>query len=514
LWLGEPALPKKTTLEEQNMAALAPVRVRFAPSPTGRLHLGGGRTALYDFLMARQSGGQFILRLEDTDTRRYVPGAEQEIIDGLHWLGLDWDEGFDIGGAYGPYRQSQRRDQYALYTRQLLAGGHAYPCFCSTERLDKLRQEQQQKKLPLRYDGTCRNLDPDEAARRVASGEKYVVRFKMPYEGSITVTDHLRGEITVENSNLDDSILVRTDGLPVYHLASMADDFDMKITHVVRGSEWLPSFPLHAHVIRALGWPMPEFIHLSLFLKPSGKGKLSKRDSAELMKDGYSVFLTDLKNLGYVPEAVVNWMSLMGWSYDDHTEIFSLSDLVEKFSIDKLNPAPAAINFTKLDHFNGVHIRSLPLGELANRIKPFFLQAGYAVDDALLLRIAPLIQERLGGLDEAPAMAGFFFQEEVEPEPQALVGKNLTPQASAEAARRALAVLEGLPELSHAEAEPRLRELVEVLGLSAGQLFSILRVAVTGQTVSPPLFESMEIVGAQKVLQRLRRAITMLESLE
>ena len=222
----------------------------------------------------------------------------------------------------------QQRSTVADYRdswRQLIEGGHAYPCFCTPERLEKMRQEQQKLKQPLRYDGLCRNLDPDEAARRVAKGEKHVVRFKMPQEGSITVNDYLRGEITVENSNLDDSILVRTDGLPVYHLAAMADDYDMKITHVVRGSEWLPSFPLHAHVIHALGWPMPEFLHLSVFLKPSGKGKMSKRESAELIKDGFSIFVGDLQELGYLPEGVVNWVALMGWSYDDHTEFFKLS---------------------------------------------------------------------------------------------------------------------------------------------------------------------------------------------
>ncbi len=495
------------------MTTQSPVRVRFAPSPTGRLHVGGGRTALYNFLMARQTGGQFILRLEDTDTRRYVPGAEEEIAHGLHWLGLEWDEGFDVGGPYGPYRQSQRRDQYQMYERQLIERGHAYYCFCTPDRLEKVRQEQQKQKLSPHYDGLCRRLDPDEAARRVANGEKHVVRFKMPHEGTITVTDRLRGEITVENSNLDDAILVRSDGLPVYHLAAMADDFDMKITHVVRGSEWLPSLPLHAHVIRALGWPMPEFLHLSLFLKPSGKGKMSKRESSEFMKDGYSIFLTDLEGLGYLPEAVVNWIALMGWSYDDHTEFFTMQDLIEKFSLDKLNPAPAAINFTKFDHFNGLHIRSLALDDLAGRIKPFFTQAGIDADDARLRKIAPIVQERLGGLDEAPAMAGFFFKENVEPNREDLVGKNLTPAASANAVRIALTLIEGLPELTHTTMEAPLRELGEELGLSAGQLFGILRAAVTGQTVSPPLFESMEIIGREKVLARLRRAVALLEGM-
>lgn len=490
-----------------------PARVRFAPSPTGHLHLGGGRTALYDFLLARQTGGQFILRLEDSDRKRLVPGAEEEILRGLHWLGLEWDEGPDVGGPHAPYRQSTRKEIYQDFAKQLVEGGKAFYCFCTPERLERVRQEQQEQKITPHYDGTCRDLDPDEAARRVARGEKHVIRFKTPKEGMITVHDLLRGDITVENRNLDDYIIVRSDGLALYHLAAMVDDHLMGITHVIRGSEWLPTFPLHSHIVRAFGWEEPIWVHLSVFLKPSGKGKMSKRESAELLKDGYSIFIKDLEDLGYLPEAVVNWIALMGWSYDDHTEFFTMQDLIEKFSLEHLNPAPAAINFTKLDHFNGLHIRNLERAELARRIKPILEKAGYNVDDDRLLRIIPIIQERLGGLDEAPAMAGFFFKEDVLPNPKDLVGKKMTPLESAEAARRALQILESLSEFTVEEVEPKLRQLVEDLGYSAGQVFGILRAAVTGQTVSPPLFESMEIVGREKVLERLRRAIKVLESM-
>lgn len=229
-----------------------PVRVRFSPSPTGHLHLGGGRTALYDYLLARQTGGQFILRLEDTDRKRLVPGAEQELMDGLRWLGLEWDEGPDVGGAYGPYRQSERKEIYLDFARKLIETGNAFYCFCSPDHIEKVRREQQKLKISPRYDGTCRGLDPDEAARRVANGEKHVIRFKTPKEGTITVTDLLRGDITVENRNLDDYIIVRSDGFAVYHLATMVDDFLMGITHVIRGSEWLSTFPLHGHIVRAL----------------------------------------------------------------------------------------------------------------------------------------------------------------------------------------------------------------------------------------------------------------------
>lgn len=495
------------------MTSQPPARVRFAPSPTGHTHLGSARTALYDFLIARQTGGQFILRLEDTDRKRFVPGAEEELMDSLRWLGLQWDEGPDVGGPHAPYRQSERKVIYQEYARRLVEIGQAYYCFCQQQRLEQVRQEQLRNKLPVRYDGTCRRLAPQEAERRVAAGEPHVVRFKMPEEGTITVNDRLRGEITVENRNLDDYIIVKTDGLALYHLAAMVDDHLMGITHVIRGSEWLPTFPLHVHIIRAFGWQEPEWVHLSVFLKPSGKGKMSKRETAELMKDQHSIFVKDLKDLGYLPEAVINWIALMGWSYDDRTEVFTLPDLIEKFSLDRLNPSPAAINFTKLDHFNGLHIRNLATADLAQRVKPFLEQAGYIVEDEKLLKVIPIIQQRIATLAEAPEMAGFFFEDEIAPRPEELVGKNMTPAQSAAALRRAIPIFEAVPENNPEVSEETLRGLAEELDLKAGQLFGILRAAVTGQPVSPPLFESMAIIGKPLVVSRLRKALQSLESM-
>ena len=490
-----------------------PARVRFAPSPTGRTHLGSGRTALYNYLFARQTGGQFILRIEDTDQKRYVPGAERGLIDSLRRLGLDWDEGPDVGGPHTPYHQSQRREIYQQHAKTLIDNGHAYHCFCSPERLEQVRRQQHQnKELPL-YDGTCRRLDPEEAERRVKSGERHVIRFKTPKEGSVSVKDLLRGEITTENRFLDDYILVKSDGLALYHLAAMVDDHIMGITHVIRGSEWLSTLPLHAHIIRAFGWQEPYFAHLSVFLKPSGKGKMSKRESADMLKEGYSIFIEDLAELGYIPEGVVNWIALMGWSYDDHTEYFTLKDLVQKFNLEHLNPAPAAINFSKLDHFNGLHIRNLPTEDLAERVKPFFLTAGFIVGDEKLREIAPIIQERIVTLDDAVPMAGFFFQEEIQPKGDELVGKDMTPAESAEAMRKAYQLLETMPAINTEVAEEPMRLLAEEMGLKAGQLFGILRMAVTGQKVSPPLFESMAIIGKTKVLERIQNAITILEAM-
>ncbi len=487
-----------------------PARVRVAPSPTGHMHLATARTALYDYLLAKKTGGKFVLRVEDTDVKRTVPGSEQEIMDGLRWLGLEYDEGPDVGGPFGPYRQTERREIYQSHAKILVDSGHAYPCFCTPDRLEKMRQDQQKRKLPAHYDGLCRKLDPGEAARRITNGEKHVIRFKMPQEGATTAHDMLRGDIVIENKNIDDYVILKSDGLPTYHLAAMVDDHLMQITHVMRGAEWLSTFPLHVNVVRAFGWEEPEWVHLSLFLKPSGKGKLSKRDAADAIKDGYSVFVKDMQGLGFIPEGILNWIVLMGWGVAED-DVLSLQDMIARFDIEHLTASPAAINFTKLDHFNGTHIRLLADAELAARIKPYFVNAGLAVKDNVLIRVAPLIKERIVTLDESVEWAGFFFKDEVSPNPDELVAKGLTSAQSLDVARQSLAVLEGLARLDVAITEPPMRALVEQMGLSAGQVFGILRVAVTGQKVSPPLFESMEIIGPEQVLRRIRTAIEILE---
>lgn len=491
---------------------VSPVRVRFAPSPTGRMHLGSARTALYNYLLARRTGGKFILRIEDTDRKRFVEGAEQELIDGLHWLGLQYDEGPDIGGPYGPYRQTERAAIYQKWANEMIERGHAFYCFCTPDRLEKMRQEQMKNKQALRYDGHCRGLSLEEARQRIAAGEKYVIRFKMPYEGETRAVDVMRGEITWQNKDLDDTIIMKSDGLPTYHLAAMADDYEMKITHVIRGSEWLSTFPLHVNIIRAMGWPEPTWIHLSVFLKPSGKGKMSKRESAQALSDGYSIFAKDLVDLGYTPEGVLNWIVLMGWGVAED-DVMNLEQMLQRFDIANLNPSPAAINFTKLDHFNGTHIRLLEAEDLAARIKPFFTRAGYQADDATLLKIIPLIRERLVTLDDCLPFAAWFFKETIEPDPAQLIPKGLDAATAATVASRARDVLAGLEEITHTSAEAPMRGLVEELALAPNQVFGILRVAVTGQMVSPPLFESMEIIGREKVLERMDRAIHILQNL-
>jgi glutamyl-tRNA synthetase len=490
-----------------------PARVRYAPSPTGRFHIGGARTALYNFLLARQTGGQFIIRIEDTDRRRYVAEAEQELLEGLAWLGLGWDEGPDVGGPYGPYRQSERAGLYQQHAQRLVELGWGYPCFCSPERLERVRSEQQRRRQPPRYDGLCRRLSAEEAAARRAAGERHVIRFRTPREGQTVAVDALRGPITVHNADLDDYILLKSDGLPVYHLAAMVDDQAMRITHVLRSAEWLPTFPLHVLIYQAFGWEQPTWVHLSVFLNPSGKGKMSKRHAQDPAGGVQSIYALDLKPLGYLPEAVDNWLALMGWSFDDRTEEFTLDQLVRKFSIERLNPSPAAVNYSKLDHFNGLHIRRLAPADLAARLVPFFQQAGYSVGPAELLPLVPLIQERIRTLDEAVEMAGFFFAATVQPQAEQLVGKDLGAAGSAAAVAQALQVIEGLPEFSVGSLEPALRLLAEQLGLKPGQLFGLLRMAVTGQAVSPPLFESMQRIGREKVLERLRWAVEQLQAL-
>jgi len=487
------------------------VRVRFAPSPTGRTHIGSGRTALYNYLLARQTGGTFILRIEDTDQKRYVAGAEKELIDGLTWLGINWDEGPGVGGPHEPYYQSQRRDIYQEYAHKLIESGHAYYCFCSPERLELVRKEQLGRKENPRYDGLCRRLDPDKAAARVSRGERHVVRFKIPETGSVTFHDLIRGDITVDHSALDDHVLVKSDGLALYHLAAMVDDHLMGISHVIRGSEWLSTFPLHVLILRAFGWLEPQWVHLSVFLKPSGKGKMSKREASTIIRDGHSIFIKDMEKLGYIPEGVVNWIALMGWSFDDRTEFFTMNDLVDKFNLDHLNPSPSAIDFSKLDYFNGLHIRNLTREDLYHRLVPYITDAGNQHNQDILYQAIPIIRERLETLDDVIPVAGFFFREDIEPVIDDLIGDKMTAVESANVARRSYQILSSLQRINKELAEPPMRKLVEEFNLSARQVFGILRVAVTGQKVSPPLFESMEIIGKDKVLQRLQNAINKLE---
>ena len=492
---------------------LTSLRVRFAPSPTGHVHLGSARTALYDYLIAKKTGGQFILRIEDTDRKRLIEGAEDELINGLHWLGIEWDEGPLKGGPYGPYRQSERKEIYQKYARQLIEKGWAYYCFCSPERLKQIREEMQKQKQLPHYDGSCRIIALEEAEKRIENGEPYVIRFKTPKEGKTNVNDLLRGEITFDNKNLDDYIIVKSDGWALYHLAATVDDHLMKITHVIRGSEWLSSSPLHHLIWQAFEWIEPTWVHLSVFLKPSGKGKMSKREAAQLSNDGYSIFIKDLEDLGYLPEAVINWIALMGWSYDDHTEYFTLDDLVEKFSLEKLNPSPAAINFSKLDHFNKMHIKKLSDRELAERISPIFKskQINASVDQ--LKKIAPALKDRIITLDDSVQMCEFLFKEEITHEPDTLLIRDISPEKSKEISKKVIEVLRSIDSWTLISIEELVTAYMEKEGLEPRQLYSYLREAVSGQRITPPLFDCMYVLGKEKTILRLEESQEILAAL-
>jgi glutamyl-tRNA synthetase len=475
------------------------------------MHLGTARVALYDYLLARKTGGQFVLRIEDTDVSRTVPGAEQEIIDGLRWLGLNYDEGPDIGGPYGPYRQTERREIYRRHAQILIDRGHAFPCFCSAERLESVRQEQLRRKENPHYDGTCRDLATAESAKRISEGEAHVIRFRMPREGITLAVDQLRGEIATENAQLNDFVLLKSDGLPTYHLAAIVDDHEMEITHVLRGSEWLGTFPLHVNIVRAFGWEEPLWIHLSVFLKPSGKGKMSKREAAAAIKDGHSIFIKDMQDLGFIPEGVLNWGALMGWGVPED-DVMTLAQMVDRFDLRGLTPSPAAVNFQKLDHFNATHIRMLTNADLAARIKPYFVKQGLSVDEEVLPRIVPLLRERLVTLDDCIPFGAFFFKDQVLPLVEDLVPKGLDRSQTMRILKESHGILSELGSFDHSAAEASLRGYVDQHGLAVNQVFGALRVAITGQKVSPPLFETMEILGRKVCLDRIQQAINLLEA--
>jgi len=489
------------------------LRVRFAPSPTGHVHLGSARTALYDYLIARKTGGQFILRIEDTDRKRLVQDAEEELINGLHWLGIDWDEGPLKGGSYGPYRQSERKDIYQQYAKELIEKGSAYYCFCSHERLKKVREDMQKQKKNPHYDGLCRNIPIDEAEERIRNGESYVIRFKTPKEGKTIVKDLLRGEITFENKMLDDNIIVKSDGWALYHLAATVDDHLMKITHVIRGSEWLPTSPLHHLIWQAFGWEEPTWVHLSVFLKPSGKGKMSKRDAAQLSNDGYSIFLKDLEGLGYLPEAVINWIALMGWSFDDRTEYFSMDELVEKFTLEKLNPSPAAINFSKLDHFNKLHIKNLSDREIAKRIFPFFEKNSINASVDELEKISPILRERMITLDDSVKLCAFLFKEKIDYVIKDLMIRDLSLEKSKEVSSEVIEVIKSIDEWTLGSIENKVKIYMGKEGLAPKQLYSYLREAISGQRATPPLFDCMLVLGKERTIHRLEESQSMLSAM-
>jgi len=488
-----------------------PVRVRLAPSPTGDPHVGMIRQAIWTWLYARHTGGKFILRIEDTDQTRLVEGTVDRIFDSLRWLGIDWDEGPDIGGDYGPYVQSERTALYQEAADRLLADGNAYRCFATADELRDMREQQQAKKLPPRYDGRYRDYPVDEAAARVAAGEAHVIRFKMPLEGATTFTDLLRGEITFENKQLDDFVILKSDGFPTYHLAHVVDDHAMEISHVTRGEEWLPSAPRHVQLFEALGYEQPVWVHAPVILGPDG-GKLSKRHGAK--------FVLEYADEGYLPDALFNFLTITGWALDDHTEIFTPQRLIEVFELADLSKNPSGFDHTKLEWMNGVYMREMPEDALIEVFRERLerdLPADIArpLDHALIESFTPLVRERLKLLAELGPLVEFFFHDTVPtpPNDQFLVKKWKERSADASTALSGLVkFLEPVDPWTTEGIEGAMRTAAEELEVRAGDLFALVRLAITGTRISPPLFESMEIVGPGLSTERIEAAAAQLGS--
>jgi len=475
------------------------VRVRFAPSPTGYPHLGNIRTALFNWVFARHNNGIFILRIEDTDVARRVEGATEVILESLRWLGLNWDE--------GPYFQSQRLELYGEAADTLLKQGLAYRCYCSPKRLESMRQEQMKRKQPPGYDRHCRNLTQKECAEQEASGVIPVVRFKSPTEGQTSFDDLLRGQIVFENSTLDDFVLLKSDGYPTYHLANIVDDHLMEISHVLRADEWLSSTPRHVLLYQALGWQPPQFAHLPMILGPD-RSKLSKRHGATA--------ITEYREQGYLPEAMFNFLALLGWSLDDKTELLTKDEIVKNFSLERISRTAAVFNKDKLEWMNGVYIRSLSIEEFCRRAMPFLekclpAEVERPLDTAYILRMAPLVQERARRMAEVPSLSDFFFVDKLEYDSGLLLGKINKVEAS-KSLKVSVEKMSGLKNWDAASLEAIFRPLADELKLKTGVFFGLLRVAVTGRTAAPPLFQTMGVLGKERCLKRLKTALDKVSS--
>jgi glutamyl-tRNA synthetase len=482
---------------------MATMRTRIAPSPTGDPHVGTAYVALFNLALARHAGGQFILRIEDTDRQRSHPASERMIFEALRWLGLEWDEGPDVGGPHGPYRQSERSAIYREQAETLIERGAAYPCFCTPERLEALREEQKaQKANVLGYDGLCRRLDRGEAARRRAA-ETHVVRLAMPEDPSMTVTDLLRGEVRFERPQMDDQVLLKSDGFPTYHLANVVDDHLMQITHVVRAEEWLSSLPKHVQLYRAFGWELPVFCHLPL-LRNADKSKISKRKNP--------VSLNHYRRAGYLPEAMVNFLAMMSFSMPDGREEFTLAEFVEVFDLSRISLGGPVFDLEKLTWLNGRYLRRLSSDEFITRLR------GHLLSDAYLSQILPLVRERVDTLEGFYDYASFFFVGDVAYDDAALRAMVPKGRPAAEVAKALLALIEKSvdPQLewTAATVEAALNAFAESAGWPAKELYMTVRLAVTGRAATPPLFETMAVLGKEVSRRRLRRAAETLRTLK
>ncbi|MFA6553439.1 MAG: glutamate--tRNA ligase [Patescibacteria group bacterium] len=472
---------------------MSTVRVRFAPSPTGYLHIGSFRTAFFDWLWARKNNGKFILRIEDTDRSRYVPGAVENILEALKWYGLDFDE--------GPIFQSERLDLYRKYARKLVEKGGAYHCFCTEERLDQIRKIQEANKLPTGYDGLCRTLAPEDVQRRLTAGEAYVIRQKIPNEGLTSFHDIVRGQVAVANTTLDDTVLLKSDSFPTYHLAHVIDDHEMAITHVIRAEEWLPSTPRHVLLYKAFGWIPPIYAHPALVLG-TDRSKLSKRHGA--------TSALEYRELGYLPEAVLNFIVLLGWNPKDDREIFTREELIKEFDLSKLNKAGAIFNIEKLDWLNGQYIKKMPLKDLAEKCKPW-LDGNIETYD--LEKVVALFHDRMKKLSDIRELSAFLFSRELEYLGDLLIPKGGEKEDTVRGLSLSCDILKSIGENDFVAAATKkvFEEFIKQRALTTKGILWPLRVAVTGLAQSPGVFEVMEVLGKAEAIRRVEMAIGRLK---
>lgn len=477
------------------------VRVRIAPSPTGDPHVGTAYIALFNYVFARKHGGQFVLRIEDTDQTRSHPASEAAILRALRWVGLAWDEGPDVGGPHGPYRQSERTALYREAAEALLARGQAYRCFCTAERLEALRAQQQAEKRPfLGYDGHCRAIEPAEAQARAARGEPHVVRLRTPDDGETAVFDELRGEVRFDNRQLDDQVLLKSDGFPTYHLANVVDDHAMAITHVIRAEEWLSSTPKHALLYQAFGWTAPRWIHMPL-LRNADRSKISKRKNP--------VSLDYYRDAGFLPEALRNYLGTMGWSIAGDRELFTLDEMIAAFSFDRVSLGGPVFDLTKLRAMNAHYLRALDDAALVARLRDWRFSDGY------LAQLVPLVRERVELLSDFVGKTDFFFSGDVDFAPVA-ASFEVKGRARAEvldALARMSDTLDGLREWSAPALDAALRELAADLGWKPKELFPLLRLGATARAATPPLFETVAVLGRDLTRRRLRQCIEFVRAL-
>ncbi|MBN2345893.1 MAG: glutamate--tRNA ligase [Candidatus Aminicenantes bacterium] len=478
-----------------------PPVVRFAPSPTGYLHVGGARTALFNFLFARHHHGRFILRIEDTDQKRYQPQALEEIFASLKWLGLDWDEGPEAGGDHGPYFQSQRTELYRRHADELLAAGRAYRCFCSEERLMRLRQEQEKAKMVRGsgYDRHCRGLDEAEVGRRLAAGAPHVVRLKVPDDRAVIFHDRIRGDIATDSAQLDDLVLLKSDGFPTYHLANVVDDHWMEVTHVLRGDEWIASTPKHILIYEALGWAPPVFAHMPVILAADG-GKLSKRRGA--------ASVLDYQRAGFLPEALRNFLALLGWAPGDDCELMNLEELIAAFTLERVQAKAAVFDQAKLEWMNGVYLQGHSVESLLAEVRLLWegmdLPAGALADEEHLKKVIAMFKERSKRISEIAGNSLYFFRDPLEYEPQA--ARKYFKGEALPLFDDLLDRLAGVEPFSREALEGLYRGLAEERGIAAGKLIHPTRLAVSGVGFGPGLFEMLEALGRETVLRRLQRA--------